>query len=110
MSDSLEVWIDCDLCPIQQLGTLFHDRVARALYSWDFLLGVQDLTLDDVDNRPSLDTVLTTAPFYRLRPARAREIIAEVANVVTDWKSVARRATIAAADIEFSASAFTALD
>jgi len=114
MSRSLEVWLDCDLCPLQRLGTLAHDRgqvrfhydktwltqqdiafaidpqltldagpffpkpeagsfgvfldsspdrwgqtlmrrretlqakdekrTARTLYSWDFLLGVQDIT------------------------------------------------------------------
>jgi serine/threonine-protein kinase HipA len=114
MSKSLEVWLDCDLCPLQRLGTLAHDRgqvrfhydktwltqqdiafaidpqltldagpffpkpeagnfgvfldsspdrwgqtlmrrretlqakdekrTARTLYSWDFLLGVQDIT------------------------------------------------------------------
>lgn len=114
MSGDLEVWLDCDLCPMQRLGTLSHDRgqvrfhyeelwlrqrnlafaidpqltldagpffpkpetgnfgifldsspdrwgqtlmrrrealqakdegrVARTLYSWDFLLGVQDIT------------------------------------------------------------------
>jgi serine/threonine-protein kinase HipA len=114
MSESLEVWLDCDLCPMQRLGTLAHDRgqvrfhydktwltqqdiafaidpqltldagpffpkpeagnfgvfldsspdrwgqtlmrrretlqakdekrTARTLYSWDFLLGVQDIT------------------------------------------------------------------
>lgn len=26
MSDELEVWLDCDLCPMQRLGTLAHDR------------------------------------------------------------------------------------
>lgn len=33
-----------------------------------------------------------------------------VVNVVGDWKAVARRAKIAAADIELSASAFVALE
>jgi serine/threonine-protein kinase HipA len=114
MNESLEVWLDCDLCSLQRLGTLTHDRgqvrfhydkawltqqdiafaidpqltldagsffpkpeagnfgifldsspdrwgqtlmrrrealqardekrAARTLYSWDFLLGVQDIT------------------------------------------------------------------
>jgi serine/threonine-protein kinase HipA len=68
------------------------------------------LNIDDVDNHPSLDSVLATAAFYRLTPKNARELIDEVVNVVTSWKVVARRAKIAAADIELSASAFSALE
>lgn len=68
------------------------------------------LNIDDVDNRPSLENVLATAAFYRLTPKRAKELIDEVVNVVTDWKAVARRARISAADIELSASAFTAIE
>jgi len=67
------------------------------------------LNIDDVDNRPSLETVLATAAFYRLTPQRAGEIIDQVVNVVTNWQAVARRAKIAGADIELSASAFSAL-
>jgi serine/threonine-protein kinase HipA len=66
------------------------------------------LNIDDLDNRPSLDTVLETAAFYRLTPQRATDVIGEVVAAVGDWKSVARRARIAAADIELSASAFKA--
>lgn len=68
------------------------------------------LNIDDVDNRPSLETVLATAAFYRLMPNRAKELIDDVVKVVGDWKAVARRAKIAAADIELSASAFVALE
>lgn len=68
------------------------------------------LNIDDVDNRPSLETVLTTAAFYRLTPQRATELIDEVVNVLANWKGVARRAKIAAADIELAASAFAALE
>ncbi len=67
------------------------------------------LNIDDVDNRPSLETVLATAAFYRLTPKRAKDLIDEVVNVVVDWKAVARRAKIAAADIELSANAFAAV-
>lgn len=68
------------------------------------------LNIDDVDNRPSLETVLATAAFYRLTSQRAKEVIDQVVKVVADWKSVARRAKIAAADVELSASAFSALE
>jgi serine/threonine-protein kinase HipA len=68
------------------------------------------LNIDDVDNRPSLETVLATAAFYRLTPKSAKELINAVVNVVALWKAVARRAGIAVADIELSASAFAALE
>ena len=68
------------------------------------------LNIDDVDNRPSLETVLATAPFFRLTQEQADVIIDEIVAVVATWQSVARRARIAAADIELSASAFAALD
>lgn len=67
------------------------------------------LNIDDVDNRPSLVTVLATAAFYRLTPKQAKALVSEVVSVVADWKAVARRARIASADIELSASAFAAL-
>ena len=68
------------------------------------------LNIDDVDNRPSLETVLATAAFYRLTQNQAGAIIDEIVAVVATWQSVARRAKIAAADIELSASAFAALE
>jgi serine/threonine-protein kinase HipA len=67
------------------------------------------LNIDDVDNRPSVETALATAMFYRLTPKQASMITDEVVKAVAEWKSVARRARISAADIELSASAFAAL-
>lgn len=67
------------------------------------------LNIDDIDNRPSLDTVLPTAAFYRLTSQRAGEIIGEIVTAVADWKTLARRAKIAAADIELTTSAFAAI-
>ncbi|MCX7162658.1 MAG: type II toxin-antitoxin system HipA family toxin [Rhodocyclales bacterium] len=68
------------------------------------------LNIDDIDNRPSLETVLATAAFYRLTQKRAKEMIDDIVNVVNEWQAVARRAKIAAADIELSATAFSALE
>ena len=67
------------------------------------------LNIDDVDNRPSLETVLATASFYRLSPEHARNIVTKLTAVVEDWDATARRAGISKADIELSASAFSAL-
>jgi serine/threonine-protein kinase HipA len=68
------------------------------------------LNIDDVDHRPSLNTVLATAAFYRLTPIQASVILDEVVSVVSTWQTVARQARIAAADIEISRSAFAAVE
>jgi serine/threonine-protein kinase HipA len=66
------------------------------------------LNLDDVDNRPSLTTVLNTASFYRLNEATAMAIIDKVVAAVSRWQTVARQAGISRAEIELMASAFGA--
>ncbi len=66
------------------------------------------LNIDDADNRPSLQTVLSTAAFYGLSPDRAREVVSEVADAVDDWRDTARRAGIAAVDVQMTAVAFSA--
>jgi serine/threonine-protein kinase HipA len=64
------------------------------------------LNIDDADNRPSLETVRATAPFYRLDTWRAQEIVLDVVKVVAGWKATAYRAGIAQAEVELFASAF----
>lgn len=66
------------------------------------------LNIDDVDNRPSLDTVLSTAAFYGLDDVQARRIANDVVMVVDRWQDVARRMLISSADIDLTAGAFSA--
>ena len=66
------------------------------------------LNIDDADNRPSLETVLTTARFYGLAAERANQVVEEVASAVDDWRGAAMRAGIAAGDVELTAGAFSA--
>lgn len=66
------------------------------------------LNIDDIDNRPSLATVLDTAPFYGLDRSQARHVLGEVAAVVDGWPDAARRVGIAAADIQLTQAAFSA--
>lgn len=66
------------------------------------------LNIDDVDNRPSLETVLGTAVFYGLDDEQARQILEEVVAAVDGWQATARRARIASADIELTTGAFSA--
>jgi len=66
------------------------------------------LNIDDVDNRPSLETVLSTAAFYGLDDVQARQIMNEVVMVVDRWQDAARRMRISGADIDLTAGAFSA--
>ncbi|MGO3741707.1 type II toxin-antitoxin system HipA family toxin [Kerstersia sp.] len=66
------------------------------------------LNIDDIDNRPSLETVLSTAAFYGLGEAQARQMVDEVVMVVDRWQDTARRMRISGADIELTAGAFSA--
>ena len=66
------------------------------------------LNIDDADNRPSLETVLATAPFYGLDEASGRQVVEEVASAVDGWRDAARQAGISRADVELSAGAFSA--
>ena len=66
------------------------------------------LNIDDADSNPSLETVLTTAQFYGLTADRARQVVEEIASAVDSWREIAKRAGIAAGDVELTASAFFA--
>jgi serine/threonine-protein kinase HipA len=66
------------------------------------------LNIDDMDNRPDLQTALSTAAFYGLTAAQGRHIVDEVMGVVDTWRDVAHQARIPRADIELTAAAFSA--
>jgi serine/threonine-protein kinase HipA len=65
------------------------------------------LNIDDTDNRPSLNTVLSTAEFYGLTSVQAKQTIDEVLEATSNWRETARKVGIPKADIELTASAFT---
>ena len=66
------------------------------------------LNIDDVDNRPSLETVLSTAAFYGLDDERGSRILDEVVAAVRHWQDTARQMRISGADIDLTAGAFSA--
>jgi serine/threonine-protein kinase HipA len=66
------------------------------------------LNIDDTSNSPSIETVLTTASFYGLSQDRAKQIVEEVLAVVDHWETSAKQAGISRADIDLTASAFSA--
>jgi serine/threonine-protein kinase HipA len=58
------------------------------------------------DNTASLALAFEVAGYFELAEKRAREIAAEVATVVSRWRSVARRRGISPQQIDRMASAF----
>ena len=64
------------------------------------------LNISDVDN--SLDWVLLkeTAPFYRLEPEMADEIIQEVKEVVKEWEKEAKSVGINTSERDLKSNAF----
>ncbi|MFW7340519.1 type II toxin-antitoxin system HipA family toxin [Pollutimonas sp. H1-120] len=66
------------------------------------------LNIDDADNRPSLETVLSTAAFYGLDDEQTWKIVKEIVVVVDHWQDAARRMGISGADIDLTAGAFSA--
>lgn len=68
------------------------------------------LSLDDSDNRPSLDTVLGTAAFYGLSEAAATAVAAQVIDVVRGWEREAWMLCISGSEIRATAPSFSAID
>ena len=64
------------------------------------------LTLDGADHAPDLDSVRQTSPYYRVKPARAEEIVQEVREVVARWQKVAAEAGCDRDEIDLMAVAF----
>jgi serine/threonine-protein kinase HipA len=83
-------------------------RINVAIGNRDIDKAEHVLNIDDVDNRPSLETVLSTAAFYGLGDSTARQTVEEVAVAVDGWRATARRVGIAGADIDLTAGAFSA--
>lgn len=67
---------------------------------------VHVLAIDDTDTRPDIATVRATAPYYRLSPAAADTIIAEVTAAVRPWRATARRLGLSREEILQTAPAF----
>lgn len=49
------------------------------------------LSLDLYNRQPDLEVVLSTAEYYRVENGRARKIVADVGNVVGEWRACARK-------------------
>ncbi|MDA3951665.1 MAG: HipA domain-containing protein [Spirochaeta sp.] len=67
---------------------------------------VHVLAIDDTDTRPDFATVRATAPYYRLSPAAADAIIADVTAAVRPWRDTARRLALSREEILQTSPAF----
>ncbi|MFA7270180.1 MAG: type II toxin-antitoxin system HipA family toxin [Sterolibacterium sp.] len=59
MNTELEVWLDCDLCPLQRLGTLSHDR-GQVRFRYD----VRWLAQQDIAFSIDPQLMLDAGPFF----------------------------------------------
>jgi len=64
------------------------------------------LNIDETDNRPNLNTVLSTSDWYELSQAKAEEILEEVVQIVRQWPEIAGKAGISGVEIEFMRHVF----
>ena len=64
------------------------------------------LSLSINDNRPHLDSLISTAEFYELTYDQANQIAQEVISAVKTWEAVAKTLEIPKAEIELMRSAF----
>ena len=56
------------------------------------------LALDAYFRQPDLDVVNSTADLYRLSPQKAKQIIQHVCDVVSGWRTKAKRMGLSAQD------------
>jgi serine/threonine-protein kinase HipA len=66
------------------------------------------LNIDEHDNRPSFQSALGTAGYYRLTKAQAEAIMKEVLSVTQTWETLAQKQTLRAEERLMQARAFTA--
>ena len=70
---------------------------------------VHVLNIDEVDNRPSLTTVLNTAEYYRLRPGTGQAILDEIIEILQGWSALAERHGLSVEERLETARAFEAI-
>jgi serine/threonine-protein kinase HipA len=94
-------------------GFLLSDRGWRLSPAFDVNPSVDKtehvLNIDDIDNRPSMELVESTASFYRLTTQLSRRIIGEVLSATRQWQITAKRAGISNIEIAETGSAFSAM-
>lgn len=67
---------------------------------------VLSTTINFDDPTASLDTALSVASYFRIEMPRAKEIIKEVADVVSGWRDISKQFGVSKKEIDRMASAF----
>ncbi len=66
--------------------------------------------INEGDNAASVDLVLDVAEYFRLTTAQAAGVLGEIVDAVSQWKTVAARHGLSAADIDGMRRAFVTLE
>ena len=66
--------------------------------------------IDESDTTASVELALAVAPYFRLSPQAARDVLRDVAAAVSRWRQVAKQHGLADVEIEQMAPAFAVLD
>ena len=69
-------------------------------------MSLHALAIDEPSHLPSLEAALNLAQFYRLSAAEARDVVAQVMDVVSTWRQTAVTVGIEGDQIEWMAPAF----
>jgi serine/threonine-protein kinase HipA len=64
------------------------------------------LRLDETSDLPELDTVMATAPYYRVKPTAARRLLERMRKLTRTWRDRARAARLAATEAAAVEAAF----
>lgn len=64
------------------------------------------LNISEADNSLDLDLACSVAPYFRISPARAEEIVSQINEVVSDWRRIATGLGISRTEQKDMASAF----
>lgn len=62
--------------------------------------------IDDVETEASVDLVMQVAPYFRLKPQRADQLLTEVRTAVQSWRDVAKTTGLGISEINRMAPAF----
>ena len=64
------------------------------------------LNISKEDNAQNLDLVKSVIPYFRIKPERAKHIVAEVLSSVHSWPEVAKRNSLSNREMELMSRAF----
>jgi len=104
----VEVWLDADF--LGNHGFLLTPTEWRLAAAFELNPNPDRadhvLNIDELDNRPSLATVIETSEWYVASKDRGRMIVEQVLHETQTWRRTAQALKIARADIELTAVAF----